>query len=79
MSTVTRGLKNKQETISSKSKPVACGSCGGTGEITYGGVEVAAQGVMGLYDQCGNCEGSGEISKPFRKIKRKSKVEVISC
>jgi DnaJ-class molecular chaperone len=77
MSTVTRGLKKRPEAVSIRTKPVACGSCGGSGEIVYGGVEVVSQGIMQLHDECGNCDGLGEITRPLRKIKRKSKVEVM--
>jgi DnaJ-class molecular chaperone len=77
MSTVTSGLKKKSESIVSIiKKPVNCHGCEGTGNIEFGGIETE-KGTMDLFDTCGTCDGSGQIIPKLRKIKRKSRVEML--
>jgi len=75
MAYVSRGLKKKEiETISHTRN---CKICSGTGDVAYGNIETVEKGSMNLYDSCGECSGSGRVSHITRRIKRKSKVEVL--
>lgn len=77
MSTVTTGLRKKQSRIIAGKSKLSCNHCKGKGKITLGKIETIKNGSLDLLNDCENCLGSGTIHVSFRKIKNKSKVDML--
>ena len=77
MSVVTIGLKRKQNEIQTKTAAQLCNCCNGSGTQVKGTVEVDRIGLTELYDDCVMCSGLGRVETLYKKVSRKSSVEVI--